>query len=115
MYFCQKTTKKRVGGCPAVNHGRCSYEDTPDNYVELLVTPDVKKVSVNSDKVTNKPSVTSNIPEIRTRIVYNSNVLRKTVEGLLVYNSNVLRKTVEGLLAKKEKKSTGNKYMFLSK
>ena len=83
MYFCQKTTKKRVGGCPAVNYGRCSYEDTPDNYVKLLVTPDEKKVSVNSDKVTNKPSVTSNIPEIRTRIVYNSNVLRKTVEGLL--------------------------------
>ena len=78
MYFCQKTTKKRVGGCPAVNYGRCSYEDTPDNYVELLVTPDVKKVSVNSDKVTDKQSVTS-----RTRIVYNSNVLRTTVEGLL--------------------------------
>ena len=83
MYFCQKTTKKRVGGCPAVNYGRCSYEDTPDNYVELLVTPDEKKVSVDSNKVTNKPSVTRNIAGIRTRIVYNSNVLRKTVEGLL--------------------------------
>ena len=83
LYFGQKTTKKRVGGCPAVkNDGGSNVNSLGDTGV-LPERYDKICNDVNTENVTNNTMIMDNTTEVKTRFVYNSKVVRKNVEGLL--------------------------------